>query len=95
MLSGVTMYGPESIYIEQGIPVGMDTVIHPGSAPYRQNNIGIACVLEPDVSLHDCTVADNAVIGAGSSLKKDGGPILCISSAKDLSANSEESPSTS
>lgn len=93
MLSGVTMYSPESIYIEQGIPVGMDTVIHPGVRLTGKTTIGIACVLEPDVSLHDCTVADNAIIGAGSSLKK-----AAVRSSAYLPPrtfrNSEESPFT-
>jgi bifunctional UDP-N-acetylglucosamine pyrophosphorylase/glucosamine-1-phosphate N-acetyltransferase len=68
MLSGVTMYGPESIYIEPGIPVGMDTVIHPGVHISGRSQVGIGCIVEPGVFLHDCTIGNNAIIGASSSL---------------------------
>ncbi|MHB8810435.1 MAG: bifunctional UDP-N-acetylglucosamine diphosphorylase/glucosamine-1-phosphate N-acetyltransferase GlmU [Desulfobulbaceae bacterium] len=68
MLSGVTMYGPETIYIAQNIPVGQDTVIHPGVQITGNSSIGVGCILETGVFLHDCAVANNAIIGAGSSL---------------------------
>jgi bifunctional UDP-N-acetylglucosamine pyrophosphorylase / glucosamine-1-phosphate N-acetyltransferase len=70
MLDGVTMYGPETIYIAQGIRVGRDTIIHPGVRITGNSSIGTDCVLEPGVSLHDCAVADKAVIGAWSSLSR-------------------------
>jgi len=68
MLAGVTMYSPESIYIEQGIPVGQDTVINPGVHITGMSKIGIGCILEPGVFLHDTTVNNNAIIGAWSTL---------------------------
>lgn len=68
MLSGVTMYGPETIYIAHNIPVGEDTVIHPGVQITGNSSVGIGCLIETGASLHDCTVANNAIIGAGSSL---------------------------
>lgn len=68
MLAGVTMYSPESIYIEQGIPVGLDTVINPGVHITGKSKIGIGCIIEPGVFLHDCTVNNNAIIGAWSTL---------------------------
>jgi len=68
MLSGVTMYGPETIYIQQGIPVGRDTVIHPGVNITGKTEIGIGCIIEPGVFLHDCTLNNNAIIGAWSTL---------------------------
>ncbi|MDW7773706.1 MAG: NTP transferase domain-containing protein [Desulfobulbaceae bacterium] len=68
MLSGVTMYSPESIYVEQGIPVGMDTVIHPGVRLTGNTKIGVGCILEPGVFLHDCIVNNNGIIGAWSTL---------------------------
>lgn len=68
MLSGVTMYGPESIYIAQGIEVGQDTVIHPGVQITGSSRVGIGCIIESGVSLRNSTVANNATIGAWSSL---------------------------
>lgn len=69
MLSGVTMYGPDTIYIAQGIPVGPDTIIHPGVMVTGRSSIGLGCILEPGVNLHACAIADNAIIGACSSLR--------------------------
>jgi len=70
MLSGVTMYGPETIYIAQGIPVGRDTIIHPGVNITGTSKIGIGCILEPGVFIHDCEIENNAIIGAWSTLQK-------------------------
>ena len=69
MLAGVTMYGPETVYIAQGIPVGRDTIIHPGVMVTGRSSVGIGCILEPGVSLHDCAAADYAIIGAWSALR--------------------------
>ncbi|HBI16174.1 MAG TPA: glycosyl transferase family 2 [Desulfobulbaceae bacterium] len=68
MLSGVTMYGPETIYIAQGIPVGPDTIINPGVQITGSSSVGIGCLIETGVALHNCTIANNAIIGAWSYL---------------------------
>ncbi len=69
MLEGVTMYGAESIYIAQGIEVGNDTVIHPGVHIMGKSSIGIGCIIEPGVFIKDCEIANNAIIGAWSTLQ--------------------------
>lgn len=70
MLSGVTMYSPETIYIAQGITVGQDTIIHPGVNITGQSTIGIGCILEPGVFIEDCQIENNAIIGAWTTLQK-------------------------
>ncbi|NIA05309.1 MAG: NTP transferase domain-containing protein [Proteobacteria bacterium] len=70
MLAGVTMYGPETIFIALDIPVGRDTVIHPGVQVTGRSQIGSGCLLEPGVLLHDCQVGDNAIISAYTILQK-------------------------
>jgi bifunctional UDP-N-acetylglucosamine pyrophosphorylase/glucosamine-1-phosphate N-acetyltransferase len=70
MLSGVTMYRPESISIEPGITVGQDTVIHPNVRITGNSRIGIGCIIEPGVFIHDSDIANNAIVGAGSTLQK-------------------------
>lgn len=70
MLSGVTMYGPESIYVEPGIPIGQDTVIHPNVRITGDTRVGIGCIIEPCVYIHDCDIANNSIIGAWSTLQK-------------------------
>jgi bifunctional UDP-N-acetylglucosamine pyrophosphorylase/glucosamine-1-phosphate N-acetyltransferase len=69
MLSGVTMYGPETIYIAQGIEVGQDTVIHPGVQIIGNSSVGIGCLIEPGVFLKNTKVSNNATIGAWSTLQ--------------------------
>ncbi len=70
MLAGVTMYGPETIFIALDIPIGRDTIIHPGVQITGRSEIGSGCLLEPGVLLHDCQVGNNAVIGAYAILQK-------------------------
>lgn len=70
MLSGVTMYGPESIYIEPGIPVGQDTIIHPNVRITGDTTVGVGCIIEPCVYIQDCDIANNSIIGAWSTLQK-------------------------
>ncbi|NOX79682.1 MAG: bifunctional N-acetylglucosamine-1-phosphate uridyltransferase/glucosamine-1-phosphate acetyltransferase [Deltaproteobacteria bacterium] len=70
MLAGVTMYGPETIFVAQDIPVGRDTVIHPGVQITGRSTIGSGCLLEPGVLLHDCQIGDNAVVGAYAVLRQ-------------------------
>lgn len=69
MLSGVTMYGPESIYIAQGITVGQDTIIHPGVQITGSSSIGIGCLIESGTIINNCRIGNNAIIGAGSTLR--------------------------
>ena len=84
MLSGVTMYGPETIYIAQGIEVGQDTVIHPGVQITGNSSVGIGCIIEPGVFLHDCVTANNAIIGAWSTLQNWRFNLRNISPPQDL-----------
>jgi len=70
MLAGVTMYGPETTYIAQGIEIGRDTVIYQNVQIIGSSSIGIGCIIEPGVFIHDCIVANNAHIGAWSTLHK-------------------------
>ncbi len=70
MLSGVTMYGPETIYVAPGTEVGRDTILHPGVRISGATRIGVACIIEPGVFLHNCDIGNNAVVGAWSSLEE-------------------------
>lgn len=69
MLNGVTMYGPESIYIAPGIEVGNDTVIYPNVQITGNTTIGIGCLIETGVVLHNCNIGNNAHIAAWSDMK--------------------------
>lgn len=68
MLSGVTMYAPESILIASDCTVGQDSIIQAGVQISGRSEIGPDVLLETGVILHNCTVGRNAVIGAHSVL---------------------------
>ncbi len=62
MLSGVTMYQPETVLVAQEATVGRDTVIHPHVTISGQSLIGTDCTINSFVQLHDCTLADGTEI---------------------------------
>lgn len=68
MLSGVTLIDPEQCYIDATVQVGCDTVIWPGCTLRGQTVIGCNCLLENNVRITDCTLADRVQIKAGSVL---------------------------
>jgi len=68
MLSGVTMYAPETILIAPGCSIGQDSVIQAGVQISGRSTIGSGVHLETGAVLNNCTLGDNAVIGAHSVL---------------------------
>lgn len=70
MLEGVTLVDPETVFVDAGVQVGSDTVIHPGVHLHGTTRIGRDCVLEPGVMVTDCTVGDRVHLKAGSILQE-------------------------
>jgi bifunctional UDP-N-acetylglucosamine pyrophosphorylase/glucosamine-1-phosphate N-acetyltransferase len=69
MLSGVSLIDPEQTYIEQGVAIGPDTVIHPNSFITGSTVIGSGCVVEAGVVISDCRIGNGCRIKAGSVLE--------------------------
>ena len=69
MLAGATLIDPAAAYIEPGIPVGPDSVIHPNVHIAGATRIGARCTIEPSVIIRDCTIGDDVIIKAGSVLE--------------------------
>jgi bifunctional UDP-N-acetylglucosamine pyrophosphorylase/glucosamine-1-phosphate N-acetyltransferase len=65
---GVSLIDPETIFIQQEVQIGRDTVIHANVQISGNSIIGSNCTIGPDVILHDCQIGDNAGIGAFSNL---------------------------
>lgn len=63
MLNGVTIVDPDTAYIDSGVKVGRDTVIHPSVFIEGDTVIGGNCVIEQGVTVR------NSLIGANSSVK--------------------------
>jgi bifunctional UDP-N-acetylglucosamine pyrophosphorylase/glucosamine-1-phosphate N-acetyltransferase len=66
MLSGVTIIDPDNAYIEEGVEIGVDTVIHPNVHISGATTIGSGCVIEPSVVIRGCTIGNGVTIKAGS-----------------------------
>ncbi len=58
MLAGVTMIDPNLVYIEEGVKIGKDTVLHPQTWLSGTTVIGEACEIGPS------TLIDNSTIGS-------------------------------
>jgi len=57
---GVRIIDPESTYLEPGVKVGRDTVIHPGTHLRGATMIGEDCEIGPDTWIEDSTVEDGS-----------------------------------
>ena len=65
MLAGVTMIDPATTYIQPQVRVGRDTVIWPGVVLRGSTQVGMGCMIGPNVVLTDVIVEDGVYIGAG------------------------------
>lgn len=57
MLAGVSMIDPNQVYIEDGVTIGKDTILHPGTRLSRGTRIGEGCEIGPN------TIIDASIIG--------------------------------
>lgn len=69
MLSGVSLVDPEQTYIDQGVTIGPDTLIHPTCSIGGTTVIGSGCLIESGVSISSCRIGDGCRIKAGSVLE--------------------------
>ena len=68
MANGVTLVGPESIYVDADVEVGEDTTLLPGTHLMGDTVIGGECEIGPNAVLRDMHVGDRCTIG-GSTLE--------------------------
>ncbi len=69
MLNGVTIIDPDATYIDHGVTIGTDTVIHPGCQIGTGTVIGSGCEIEQGVSISGCRIGDDCHIKAASVLE--------------------------
>jgi len=62
MLSGVTITDPASTFIDAGVQIGQDTVIHPFTTISGHTVIGSECVIGPHSVINESSIADNCVV---------------------------------
>ena len=59
---GVTLVDPETVYIDQDVNIGQDTVIWPNTFLQGASVIGEACILGPNTIIRDAIVGDGCIV---------------------------------
>lgn len=84
MDAGVTMMGPETIFIDEAVTIGQDTTLLPGTILMGNTAIGENCTIGPYAVLIDATIGDGVTIRSstieGSTIQSsaDAGPYARI-----------------
>jgi bifunctional UDP-N-acetylglucosamine pyrophosphorylase/glucosamine-1-phosphate N-acetyltransferase len=63
MLAGVTMLDPDLVYIEDGVKIGKDTTLLPGTCLKGKTTIGERCTLGPNTIVESSTIGNEVQIG--------------------------------
>ena len=66
MAEGVRIVRPEATYIDEGVQIGPDTTIFPDTYIEGNTKIGSNCLIEGNVMIRNCEIADNVIIRMGS-----------------------------
>ena len=66
MADGVRIVRPEATYIDEGVQIGVDTTIFPDTYIEGNTVIGANCLIEGNVMIRNCQIADNVIIRMGS-----------------------------
>lgn len=64
MLGGVTIIDPSTTYIDAGVTIGRDTIIHPFTIIRGQTRIGSRCLIGPSAQIYDSAIGDDCTIGS-------------------------------
>ncbi|MCK5922155.1 MAG: bifunctional UDP-N-acetylglucosamine diphosphorylase/glucosamine-1-phosphate N-acetyltransferase GlmU, partial [Methylococcales bacterium] len=60
--NSVTIFDPNSTWIDSNVQIGQDTVIYPNSFLQGNTTIGEDCHIGPNVVLKNVTIPDNTTI---------------------------------
>ena len=64
MLNGVTLIDPATVYIEEDVQIGADTIIYPNVQLRGQTRIGANCVIDSNTIIVDSEIGDRCHIKA-------------------------------
>jgi bifunctional UDP-N-acetylglucosamine pyrophosphorylase/glucosamine-1-phosphate N-acetyltransferase len=64
MLAGVSLIDPATTYIDWGVHIGQDTVVHPNTHLQGRTSIGAGCVIGPGSVIRDTQVGDGCKVFA-------------------------------
>ncbi len=62
MASGVTMIDPESTYVDAGVRIGRDTVIHPSVRIEGRTRVGSGCIVRAGTRISESTLGDGVEV---------------------------------
>jgi bifunctional UDP-N-acetylglucosamine pyrophosphorylase/glucosamine-1-phosphate N-acetyltransferase len=62
MRDGAIVVDPATTWVDAGVTIGMDTVVHPHTQIHGATTIGADCVIGPDTTLTDVEVGDGASV---------------------------------
>ena len=62
MAAGVTIEDPATTYIDEGVQIGADTIIHPGVAIEGRTAIGAGCEIHSGVRIVDSRIGDRVTV---------------------------------
>ena len=93
MKSGVTIIDPNNTYIEDGVKVGVDTIIYPGVVLEGNTEIGVDCILRGSTRVYNSKIYDKVDIESSlieSSIVEEGchiGPYAHLRPKSSLGKN--------
>ncbi len=70
MFGGVSMPDPTTVYIDNGVEIGIDTILHPNVHLHGKTTIGKNCIVETGVVVVDSQIADGTHLKAGSAIEE-------------------------
>ena len=62
MAAGVTIEDPATTYVDPGVTIGADTILHPGVSLEGRTTIGSGCDIQSGVRIVDSTVGDRVTV---------------------------------
>ncbi len=66
MLDGVTLIDPQTTYVDAGVEIGSDSLLHPGVTILGKTCIGRNCIVETGVQIESSQIADHVHLKNGS-----------------------------
>src|SRR6185369_7464951 len=62
MASGVTIEDPATVYVDEGVTIGSDTILHPGVSIEGRTTIGAGCEIHSGARIVDSQIGDRVTI---------------------------------
>jgi len=77
MLDGVTLIDPQTTYVDAGVEIGSDSLLHPGVHIRGRTRIGRDCIVETGVQIDSSQIADHVHLKNGSVIEESQVGVNC------------------